>query len=380
MGKMLLIFLVSAGVIFGVIGLNINLSGSSNANNTIMEISKVQAKNNSASGIEFAITRLSLDTNWTGVNNKPLMNGSVTITVQNTTSKYFNGPNANLTKLRLITSIGTYNNYSDTIRSVIGLPKGATLNIPKFLRYSIASDNNVSLGGNINIRDDNNPLWNANVHTNGNFSMNGNNTVKGFMTYVGTASGTGNTLTTTFQPNTNPDNLPSYYKVSAVPVPAFVPNSFVSIATQIYNTSKTFSGNNTLGTKTNPAIIYVNGDLNIGGNFTGYGVFLVQGNVTTNGNISFTAIDPSGNNLGIYANGSVSIQGGTVRAQILSNSNVSIGSNSQVYGGITAKGLISFQGGANFYYRPITNELTKPFWPNDPDAGTAARVWSYYGN
>lgn len=378
MGKMLVLLLTSLGVIFGIIELNINRAGTNIVANAVNEVTLLQAKNNSWSGIEIGMRALSVDSNWTGISNKALKLGSVSIAVQNTTAKYYNGPNANLLKARLIVSIGSYNGVSDTIRSVIGLPKGSTLNIPKFLRYSIASDNDVTLGGNINIRDDNNPLWNANIHTNHNFSMNGNNSIRGFMSYVGTATSTGSKLTTSFVPNTNPDNLPNYYQTQTVPVPQFVPSNYIPIATQVYNSSVTISGNTTLGTKTKPAIIYVNGNLTIAGKFTGYGVFVVNGTVTCNGSFDFTAMDPMGNNLGIYASGNINIQGGTVRAQLMTNSNVNIASNSQVYGGITAKGLISFQGGANFFYRPITEELTKPFWPNDPDAGVSARIYSYY--
>lgn len=380
MGKMLVILLVALGSILGIIGLNMNRSGSAMSSNTGDQVTLLQAKRNAVSGVDLATGYLSADTNWTGVSNKQLMRGTVTITAQNTAARYFNGPNANLSRTRLIISIGSYNGVKDTVRCVLGLPKGFVLNIPKFLRYSVISDANVSIGGNIYMRDDNNPLWNANVHTNGTFSLNGGNTVKGFLTYVTGINGLTSKYNATFIPNSNPDNLPAYYKSTAVSIPTFDPSAYSSIATKVYNSSTSITGNVTLGSKDNPAIIYVNGDLSIAGNFTGYGVFLVKGAVTCTGNFSLTSVDPLSNNLGIYAGGNVSIQGGTVRAQLFTNANVNISSNSQVYGGITAKGTISFQGGANFYYRPINESLTNPFWPSDPDAGVASKIYSFYGN
>lgn len=384
MGKMLILLLGGAGLLFGIIGLNVFQSGSSNVLNSVTEVTKVYAKNNSTSGVEIAFKTLSEDSNWTGVQDKSLQFGTVSITVENTFSKYYNGPNTSLQKGRLITSIGSYNGYTDTVRAVVQLPKGITTNVPQFLRYSIASDHNISLGGNINIRDDNNVLWNASVHTNGSFDMNGTNYIEGFLTYDGTAASTPiQRLNTNIVPNTNPDNLPNYYQdTTGVPIPVFNPDDYLSIATEIHNTSLTISSNTVLGTKTNPAIIYVNGDLNISGNFSGYGAFIVKGSVYTTGNFSFTSINSTsgGNNLGIYATGDINLQSGVVRAQIMTNSNVNIASNTQVYGSVTAKGTINFQGGADFFYRPASPELTDPFWPRDPDMGNVPRIVSYYSN
>lgn len=382
MGKMLILLLAGAGIIFGIIGLNVFKSGSDNVLNSVAEVTKVYAKNNSTSGVEIAFRALSEDSTWTGVQNKSLKNGSVSISVITTSSKYYNGPNAFLPKGREITSIGTYNGYSDTVRAVMQLPRGITSSVPRFLRYSIASDNNVNLGGNINIKDDNNPLWNASIHTNSNFTMNGNNVIEGFLTFQGTASSDpAGRLVTNIIPNTNPDNLPNYFQdLSGVPIPVFNPDDYISIATMIYNSSITISGNTTLGTKSSPAIIYVNGNLTISGNFTGYGAFIVKGTVTTGGNFTLTTVNPIGCNLGIYATGNVNLQGGIIRAQILTNSDVIIGSNTQLYGGITAKGIISFQGGADFFYRPSSPELTDPFWNRDPAMGHAPKIVSYYSN
>jgi cytoskeletal protein CcmA (bactofilin family) len=379
MGKMILILLFGTGMIVGIIQLNNNNSSTALVNTVVNEYSEIQATNIANNGIEIAVRYLSEDTLWQGTNSLEINDGSLTINVQETSSRYFNGPEGKLNKARLVTSIGTYNGSTKTIRAVVKLPGSDVMRAPKFLRYSIASELNLTLGGNITIKDDNNPQWNADVHTNQSFFMNGNNIINGFLTYLGTAgSSPSHRINTNINPNQNPDLKPNYYKTSELAIPNFNPEEFKDVAHEILTGNVTISGNKTLGTKDNPKIIYVEGTLTISGNFTGYGAIVVKGSVVTNGNIDFTAYDPSGNNLGIYTDGSVSINGGTVKSQILAGGNVTIGSNSKVYGGITTKGSMAFQGGAEFNYRPATPELTDPFFPRDPDIEVRASIVSVY--
>lgn len=383
MGKMLILLIAAAGIIFSIISLSINRSASSDVLVSVSEVSKIYAKNNSASGIEVAFRRLAVDSNWSGMQNKGLKFGSVTVTVQNTTSKYFNGTSSSLIGGKIITSIGSYNNYNDTVRAVLQLAQTNISTVPPFLTYSVASEENVSLGGNITISDDGNSSWNANIHTNKNFSMNGDCFIKGFVTYKGTAtSNPSKRLETNIVPNSNPSNLDNHsQKPAGVTIPTFNPDDFKSKATMVYNSDATLSGNQSLGSKSIPSITYIDGDLNISGKFSGYGVFIVKGNVTISGNVTIDAgtLNDMGNNIGIYATGDVNIHA-TMRGQIMCNGSINVKANSQVYGGITAKGSVNFQGGADFFYRPATVELTKPFWPTTNGVTSAPKVISYYSN
>lgn len=382
MGKMLLIVVMGAGIIFSVVSLTINKSNTSMVSNAAQEYESVMAKNYASSGIEFALKNLSDDTTWSGVNSKSLANGTFKITVVNTNAKYFNGPAAGVVKGRLITSIGTYSTSIDTIRAVLQLPTGTGSSVPPpFLDYAVCTGNNLSMNGNVLITDHNNNNWNSNIHTNANFSMNGNNTINGFLTYFGSAhSNPASKMNSAISPNVNPNGDPTYSQIPKIDIPNYDPDDYKSIATTIYNTNVNLSGNRVLGSKASPEIIYVNGDLDLSGNISGYGMFLVKGNVIINGNVTVSSVDPNGNNLGLYVKGDINANGNVkLYAQIYSNSNANLNGNIKIYGGITTKGTVNFNGNVSVYYRPTTTELTEPIWPQT-GGSSAARptIISYF--
>lgn len=374
MGKLLLIVVLGAGAIFSIASLNMNQSNTLMVSNAVSDYEAVQAKNYAASGIDYAINKLSQDTSWSGTTNKALQEGKITVSVQNTSAKYYNGPNTGLTKGKLITSIGNWGNTNDTIRAVVQLPSGSqplSNNAPPFFKYALASDGNLNLSGSVTVRDDNNPTVNANIHTNGNFNMNGNNTVKGFLSYVGNAqSNPAHRMNTAISPNFNPENKPNRSQTPPITMPTFKAEDYKSQATELHNSDKTFSGTTTLGTKTSPKIIYVNGNVTIKGTIIGYGIIVCTGNVIANGNVTVTGQDPTGNNVGIYTNGNVEVSGNvTLRAQVYANGNIKMGGNSKVYGSMTTKGNFEFHGNFSMFYRPVTTELTNPIWPDNSGNG-----------
>lgn len=381
---MLLIVVVSAGVIFSLVSLNMNTSNTEMVTNSVREYESVHAKNNAAAGIELAVKNLSVDTAWSGVNKRTLYQGNVSISVQNTQSRYFNGPNEGLIGARLVTSTGLVGNQTHIIRAVIQLPgsSGPLNKVPPFLTYAIASGENLHLNGNINIRDDFNPLWNANVHTNKNFSMNGNNTIKGFLSYTGNASSNpAHRLNTNITPNVNPDNDPNHFQTDAIEIPTFDPDDYLDVVTDFYAGNKSFNGNIILGTKDNPKIIYVGGNLTLNGNVTGYGAFVVKGTTTLNGNVNITTIDPTSSNLGIYSKGNITMNGNvTVKAQLLSSNKITLNGNVKVHGSMAALGGVLFNGNVRVYYRPAAEELSDPFWKGGGGGTIATRpvILSYY--
>ncbi len=385
MGRLIIILILGAAVLFSITSVNTANSNLIMADSTYAENQRLQAKDYASSGIEMAIMKLSDDTTWSGVLNKQLKSGSVNITVNNTKSKYFKGPSNNLLCAKLITSIGFAGEQSYTIRSVIQLPiaDDTVKGVPGFMDYAVCTGDNLSLNGNVNIQDDNNPQWNANVHTNSDFQMNGNNSIKGFLTYVGKAhSNPAKRMDSNIIPNQNPDGLPNYYQDSVVTIPSFNPDEYKSKAAQVYPTNKTISGNITLGTKDNPEIIYVGGDLTLNGNVSGYGIFIVQGNILLNGNVTVNTLDPEGSSVGLYtahdlnANGNVKIY-----AQILTGGNANLNGNCKVYGSITTEGTVNFNGNVNIYYRPAAGALTTPFWSPQVKKGNGLdrpQIISYY--
>lgn len=385
MGRLIIIMLLGAGVLFSIASINNTNSNLVMASATYSENQRLQAKDNAESGIEMAIMKLSADTTWTGITSKQLESGVVTISVENTTSEFYNGPNTNLVSARLITSVGNVGDQYDTIRSVIQLPVAGTSNngVPGFMDYAVCTGNDLTMNGNVSIQDDNNTQWNANVHTNADFSMNGNTTIKGFMTYYSEAhSNPQSRLTTNIVPNQNPQNLPHFYQDSIVTIPTFNPDNYKSSASIVYTTNKTLNGNIVLGTKDNPQIIYVGGDLNLNGNVTGYGVFIVKGNILINGNVTVNSVDANGSNVGLYTAGDLTANGNVkIYAQILTGGNANLNGNCKVYGSVTTKGTVNFNGNVNIYYRPATGALTTPFWTSTNSSGNGLirpQILSYY--
>ncbi len=375
MGRMLLILVIGGGLLVSVTTLNISRSNNEMVYNSVQENQTREAKNYAESGIGFALRYLADDTTWTGINNKQLMGGTVSISVSNTNSQYFNGPNVNLTSARLITSIGVVGNQYDTIRAVVQLPSGSTNGTPPFMNYAAAAGNNLVLGGNDLIQDDNNSLWNSNCQANGDFDMGGWDMIKGFVTYGGEAEADkAGELNTYIVPNQNPYNLSSCSQVSKLNIPTFNPDNYKSKATVIYNGNQSISGNITMGTKSNPQIIYVGGDLTLSGNVSGYGIFIVKGNLTVKGNVTITAQDPSCSNLGLYTAGDLNTNGGvTIKAQIFTGGNANLSSNCSVYGSVTSVGTVNLSTNVNINYRPANANLTAPFWTGSSQSSSTTR-------
>lgn len=338
--------------------LNINYSNARLVNTTIVKLENTQAENIATSGINLAISKLNLDTTWTGVNNLQFANGALTVSVVNTTSLYPGGPNMNLTRMRLITSTGTMNDQTVTIRSVLQL--ASTPAVPPFLKYAMATGENLQLQGSINIRDDYNANWNANIHSNANLQTTGNAySVMGFGTYSGQLQSSHNN----FEPNLNPNSDPVTARIPQITLPTFNPTDYLSIATSVTNGNLTLSGALTFGTKSNPAIYYVNGNLDFRGSTTGYAIFIVTGNITFNGNVSVNSADPTGSTLGFYSGGNIEAHGNiNIAGQMYSQGNIQANGNFTLVGSMTAKRNIQLSGNPTIRYRPANSALTQQFW------------------
>lgn len=377
MGKMLLFIIVGMGALFALANINISQSKMRMVNNAIEQYEKTQAKNIASSGINIAMMNIAKDSTWSGISSLGMAGGSGTlkIVVTNTQSLYPNGPAMGQNN-KQIASIGNVNGQKDTVWAVVNIP--TTESVPQFMTMGILSENSMTLNGGINIRDDNNASWNSNLHTNGTLTINGNNLVEGFGSYsVSYESNPAKRINSTFVPNVNPNGLPVHSKIPKVVIPDFNPDDYLGIADEITTGNLTISGSKTLGTKSEPKIWYVSGNLTLSGNITGYGCFIVKGSITLNGNVDITSVDPSGNNLGLYAKGPVTLNGNvTARAQILSSSNITMNGNCKLYGLATSKANFVMNGNINIYYRPSLSTMTAPFWT----AGTPLhpRVVSYY--
>ena len=124
------------------------------------------------------------------------------------------------------------------------------------------------------------------------------------------------------------------------------------------------SGHYNLGTRENPTIWYVSGNIKTKRptTFSGYGVFIVKGNVEFYHDVSG---DSEETMLGFYTPGSILLKesGISLRAQLFANGGVEFESDVTLYGNITTSGKVEFKGAASLYYRPASPALTEPFWP-----------------
>jgi hypothetical protein len=149
-----------------------------------------------------------------------------------------------------------------------------------------------------------------------------------------------------------------------IAMPAFRAQDFRHLAAY-ESGSLVLAGAPQLGTAENPMILYVNGNLTIGGDtqVSGYGIVLVTGTVQVNDEVT-TAVDGS-TRLGIYANGDVSFNApATVEAQVFSASDVIFGAPTALYGSVTAGDDVAIQSpGVEVHYRTASPALTEPFWP-----------------
>ena len=378
MGRMLLFLLVGIGGLFSITNLNILNSNTSALNTSIEQWERVQAKAIAQSGVEFAIMQLGQDSTWTGIDNHAMSCGTLYVAVINTTSLYPNAPSAGLTSMRQIESVGIVNEQEDTILVVVELPQLST--IPPFMTYAVASENDLEITGSFAIVDDNNPEWNSNIHTNSDLVIGGGGyTVEGFGSYTGTMrkkNGHG-MIHNRFSPNVNPNGDPTTFQQDRVDIPSFNPDDYTSIATDFTYGNLNLHGTTSLGTKANPKIWYIDGDLDFHGTVEGYGVFIVTGDINFHGNITINGLDAEGSNLAFYTQSNIDIHGNsTVYGQMFAEGNITSHGSFDLYGSMTSKSAIDLQGGGTIHYRPATNELTDPFWDSSEPA--PPKIVSYY--
>lgn len=169
-----------------------------------------------------------------------------------------------------------------------------TNSLPKFLTYAVIGGKEVTLNGApIMVRESVDPTLNANVHSNENVILDGNRiTIKGFATYVENFVKNGDNIK--IIPNSNPKNKPTYYKVSPVAIPGIDVSSYKSIADIVYDSDKQLSGFISLGTQSDPYIIYVSGNLYLDNvTFDGYGIVLAEKEIEIVSNVKSSSLNPN---------------------------------------------------------------------------------------
>lgn len=374
MGKMLLILVLGMGLVASVAMMQLNRS-TLNANDNAVEDYEInQARNLARSGVEYAVSRLADDSTWSsGYKNASITNGSLVVTVERTRAMYPGGPDAGLNNARLVTAMGTILDETFTIQAVVEIPSEYIR--PPGLGYGIFSDKSMDLSGNIAVGDYANPRLNANVHTNENLTFGGSTAVEGYGSYsVSCPSGTGDAVKY-FTPNVDKGG-DVVRQASPVAIPEIDPSKWEDLATRKFYSNTKITGHMALGTIDEPEIIYVRGDLSLNGQMTGYGVFLVTGDLTINGGVEITNLDPSGNNLGIIVGGDAKINGTSdIMATLLVKGDSKINGTARIIGSVIGEGTIDFGGTADVLYNPLVDDIAQKIW--ELEAGRP-KIVSYY--
>lgn len=364
MGKMLIFLVLGMGLIVSYSVLQLNRSNLNANDNAVTDFEINQARNLARSGVEYAISQLAQDSTWSsGYRNTSVAGGTLVVDIERTRARYPGGADVGVNNARLVTSTGKILNESFTIRAIVEIPSAYIR--PPGLGYGILSDRDMDLSGNVGIASYNNPNRNANVHTNSNLTFGGSSSVSGYGTFsLDCPSGTDG-AGSYFQPNVDMGG-DLVAEAPPVAIPEIDPSKWEALATRKFYSSTTINSGMTLGTKEKPEIIYVRGDLKLNGHMTGYGVFLVTGDLTINGNADVTALDPGGNNLGILVAGGAKINGTSdIYATLLTKGDTKINGTTKIIGSVISEGEITFGGTADIYYNPLVDAVASKIWKTD---------------
>ena len=136
-----------------------------------------------------------------------------------------------------------------------------------------------------------------------------------------------------------------------------------SRATQTAHGTLRVLGRTSLGTRDDPEIIHVQGDLVLlDTQFEGYGTYLVEGNVVVEATLSGLAGVLAGrpeSHVAVYASGPIVFNGtGDVEGQFLSDQSVTFSGAATLYGSVAARESVNFVVAPTVRFVPPSPELT----------------------
>ena len=258
-----------------------------------------------------------------------------------------------------------------TTNRSIDVPALLGTSIPPFFQYALTSGGNVKVNAGrtgtgrlvVSVEPGGDPSRNASVFTNGTFKTEvGDNLIAGF----GYHRKNFKLDPSLFQPRYNPTGEPVHKKVPKIAIPSFDAAEFAGRATQTTHGDLSLSGTYTLGTREQPVVWYVDGELKTSGpvHLSGYGVFLVHDGVEIKHTVTTDAgVDET--TLGIYSNGGIEFQFGqpVIAAQLFTNEEIEIRSPVTIYGSLTTQESVEVSSQLILYYRPASPALARLFWP-----------------
>jgi hypothetical protein len=244
--------------------------------------------------------------------------------------------------------------------------------IPVFMRYGMASNGDLEIGGNVlvdtlRVEGNESNLINANIHTNGRLANQGNSAViRGFGTYVTSHSG----RTQVFKPYHNPTNEPVVQKVQPIDLPQSFNAAELAAALGPDRSEGSITLPATLdvrgggNSEENPYVFFVNGTLTAppGINILGHVIFLVQGDINLQGGVSVGDVPMSTTSVGFFGSNDIDIGGNAgVWGTIVAGNNVKFHGNPTIYGGVSIGNVAVIQGTPTIKFVAPSVGIAKPF-------------------
>ena len=271
---------------------------------------------------------------------------------------------------------GQFNDMKHTIVQTFKTDKGD--GIPPYFENTITCAENMNINSGITLSTLD-PNVNASLFSNGNLSLDKSSLIQGFGYFGASASFDESLAKTIFQPNQNPNSLPVIQQIDFLNIPFLKPATFKHLATKTTVGDVRLSGGYTLGTKDEPEIWYIDGNLSTSGDvqFYGYGVVLVSGKANIGDD--FVGDYASGESaLALYVGEGISVTGQVekVTGQWFSNGSTSISGDVHFYGSMTMGSQnCNFAKSFDMTYIPASVELTEHFWGGDGMVMTATQEW-----
>ena len=348
MGRALIIIILGMMGTLGILQISMNDRSNTSVESAVDNYYQQYARNMAHSEINRFIDYLSKNPSFRS-SNKLVNNVFEGYTVTTVTDTVINS------NLRvLISALGYYGGETVDVRVVVKLPEAA--DVPEFLTdLALASGGNYKMSNGV-IQNCCDAGKNANVHTNGDFDQS-NGTIYGFVSHSGSYSDK-NVL-----PPDNPYGLPVHSQVSPISIPAWQLSDFAGTITDSYYSDLKINGTFNLGTLANPKVIYVDGKLELGSKaeISGYGIFVVEGEVKGSGGATINEMDPNKINVAIYCTDKMSFSNGSYANLLLyTNSEFKI-SNGHIYGSAVAVGKAEMSNGG-IYHKALSDNLVPNTW------------------
>ena len=360
MGRVVLIFLLGSIVIFGVYNVYINKNLKNSLQTSVNYYGDTEARNIGNTMMQMILSQLADSNSWrvTTAQTLSLLNGHALYTVVDSSSPNTN----NMVKV-------TVYSYCNGIDTNIIKPKTIVAyfhppDIPQFMKYAIATGGDLSsfISINTNVQPLAGYSTQADVQIDGNFNL-----ILASMTETGNLNYTGSQNTALAY-----TNITSVSQGPQVSIPNTINTTqFENAAnpSDIHTGTYTLPSTVTLGTKSNPKVIVVKGNLNLDNTitYTGYGSILVEGNVSAGilNKVNLKPVDQSTSGLGLYVTGNLSsnFDQTEMDANIFVLGNVSMIGVNTIKGNLITPKSLTMVWSTNIYYVPMNPALVQQFSP-----------------